>query len=117
MEAMLMNGKVNHEVFIHIYYIYIYIYSLCCIAFDNRILHICHGVLYKQLCAWMIHGLSRDPHREFFIQRVAGGTGVGAEASKTSQEDEGELGIMGLTGRQMQAMVCTESSHAFLSMV
>ncbi|KAK7116694.1 gamma-tubulin complex component 4-like [Littorina saxatilis] len=70
----------------------------------ERILHVCNGVLYKQLCAWMIHGLSHDLHHEFFIQRVSGGSGVGPDASKTSQEDEGELGIMGVTGRQMQAM-------------
>ena len=57
----------------------------------------------------MIHGLSHDPHREFFIQRVAGGSQAGAEAGKTSQDDEGELGLMGMTGRQMQAMVCLEA--------
>ena len=57
----------------------------------------------------MIHGLSHDPHREFFIQRVAGGSQAGADAGKTSQDDEGELGIMGMTGRQMQAMVCIEA--------
>ena len=38
---------------------------------DNRILCVCHRVLYKQLCAWMVHGLAHDPHHEFFIQRVA----------------------------------------------
>ncbi|XP_076444201.1 gamma-tubulin complex component 4-like [Babylonia areolata] len=71
----------------------------------ERILHVCHGVLYKQLCAWMIHGLSHDPHHEFFIQAVAGGGHRKDDIiSKTSQEDEGELGIMGMTGRQMQAM-------------
>ncbi|KAL8582321.1 hypothetical protein ACOMHN_037078 [Nucella lapillus] len=70
----------------------------------ERILHVCHGVLLKQLCAWMIHGLSHDPHREFFIQAVSVTAHRKDNVSTASQEEEGELGIMGVTGRQMQAM-------------
>ncbi|KAL8582302.1 hypothetical protein ACOMHN_037059 [Nucella lapillus] len=70
----------------------------------ERILHVCHGVLLKQLCAWMIHGLSHDPHREFFIQAVSATAHRKDNVSTASQEEEGELGIMGVTGRQMQAM-------------
>ena len=33
-----------------------------------RILAICHGVLYKQLSAWMLHGLLLDEEGEFFIE-------------------------------------------------
>ena len=33
-----------------------------------RILCVCHGVLYKQLSAWMLHGLLQDDREEFFIE-------------------------------------------------
>ena len=32
-----------------------------------RILHVCHGVMYKQLGAWLLHGLLLDYYGEFFI--------------------------------------------------
>ena len=34
----------------------------------SRILQVCHGVLYKQLSAWMLHGLLLDVKGEFFIE-------------------------------------------------
>ena len=35
-----------------------------------RILYTCHHVLYKQLSAWMLHGLLVDHKGEFFIEKV-----------------------------------------------
>eukprot|EP00731_Ephydatia_muelleri_P031040 Em0022g554a len=35
----------------------------------KRILWICHGVLYKQLSAFMVHGVLLDQGKEFFIER------------------------------------------------
>ena len=35
--------------------------------FFHRILHACHGVLFKQLSAWMLHGILLDEYNEFFI--------------------------------------------------
>jgi gamma-tubulin complex component 4 len=34
----------------------------------ERLLYNCHGVLYKQLGLWMIHGELKDDGREFFIK-------------------------------------------------
>ncbi|XP_071167808.1 gamma-tubulin complex component 4-like [Mytilus edulis] len=65
----------------------------------NKILHVCHDVLYKQLCSWLLHGSLFDPYKEFFIQHSTGQTtGVTTE----TQEEEDYLGIMGVTGRQLQ---------------
>ena len=35
-----------------------------------RILAVCHRVLYKQLSAWMLHGLLDDKHEEFFVEKA-----------------------------------------------
>lgn len=64
----------------------------------NRILYYCHGLMYKQLAAWMIHGITSDPYGEFFIQNAQKGlTAVSKEV-----EEEEDLGIMGVTGQQLQ---------------
>jgi len=36
---------------------------------SSRMLCVCHGVLYKQLSAWMLHGLLQEDSDEFFIAR------------------------------------------------
>ncbi|CAL1542133.1 unnamed protein product [Lymnaea stagnalis] len=66
----------------------------------NRILHVCHGLFFKQLSAWMLHGIASDPHQEFFIQKT---NQLKDHSSGQKKDDEEEdLGIMGLTGRQLQ---------------
>ncbi|CAG5115406.1 unnamed protein product [Candidula unifasciata] len=65
----------------------------------NRILFVCHGLLFKQLSAWMLHGIISDPYNEFFIQRAQHGLDV---TDRQAESDDDDLGIMGLTGRQLQ---------------
>lgn len=63
----------------------------------GRILHQCLRVLYKQLAAWMLHGMLLDQFTEFFIRQVD-------EESRSGSAEavaEDELGLGGVTGRQM----------------
>ncbi|KAH9499205.1 Gamma-tubulin complex component 4 [Bulinus truncatus] len=64
----------------------------------NRILHDCHGLFFQQLTVWMLHGMTSDPHCEFFIQKNLGTQ----DALIVHTEQEEDLGIMGLTGSQLQ---------------
>ncbi len=51
-----------------------------------RILATCHGVLYKQLSMWMLHGMLMDQPGEFFIEPVTDGvaTAEGEEGREVS---------------------------------
>ncbi|XP_043933472.1 gamma-tubulin complex component 4 isoform X2 [Protopterus annectens] len=66
----------------------------------EKILAVCHGVMYKQLSAWMLHGLLLDQYEEFFVKQGAcsGSTPVQPE------EEEEDLGIGGLTGKQLREL-------------
>ncbi|XP_041369156.1 gamma-tubulin complex component 4-like [Gigantopelta aegis] len=70
----------------------------------TRILHVCHGVLFKQLGAWLLHGNmhGRDPYNEFFVQPSSGEVVLSGD---TQNDDEDVLGIMGVTGRQLQRLM------------
>ncbi|TNM90627.1 hypothetical protein fugu_002916 [Takifugu bimaculatus] len=57
----------------------------------EKILAVCHGVMYKQLAAWMLHGLLLDQNEEFFVKQ---GPSAGGAAANQEEEDE-DLG----TGR------------------
>lgn len=75
----------------------------------ERILHQCLRVLYKQLAAWMLHGMLLDQFTEFFIRQVD-------EESRSGSAEavaEDELGLGGVTGRQMaQILQLSEAPSA-----
>ncbi|MBN3316885.1 GCP4 protein, partial [Atractosteus spatula] len=66
----------------------------------EKILAVCHGVMYKQLAAWMLHGLLLDQSEEFFVKQgpSAGGT------TPAQEEEEEDLGIGGLSGKQLREL-------------
>lgn len=66
----------------------------------EKILAVCHGVMYKQLAAWMLHGLLLDQSEEFFVKQGPSGGGAAANL----EEDEEDLGIGGLSGKQLREL-------------
>ncbi|XP_012692054.1 gamma-tubulin complex component 4 [Clupea harengus] len=66
----------------------------------EKILAVCHGVMYKQLAAWMLHGLLLDQSEEFFVKQ---GPSAGGAAANQDEEEE-DLGIGGLTGKQLREL-------------
>ncbi|XP_064620606.1 gamma-tubulin complex component 4-like [Lineus longissimus] len=66
----------------------------------QQIIFTCHGVLYKQLASWMLHGLLLDKHEEFFIQMIPS-----TAPKQEIQAEEDELGLSGLSGKMLQQML------------
>uniref|UniRef100_A0A3Q3X7X3 Gamma-tubulin complex component n=1 Tax=Mola mola TaxID=94237 RepID=A0A3Q3X7X3_MOLML len=66
----------------------------------EKILAVCHGVMYKQLAAWMLHGLLLDQSEEFFVKQ---GPSAGGAAANPEEEEE-DLGLGGLSGKQLREL-------------
>ena len=64
----------------------------------------CHGVLYKQLTAWMLHGMLIDRYNEFFVQRIQR-----RGDSRTNSIEEDELGLSGISTKQIQQLLVSET--------
>lgn len=69
----------------------------------ERILFVCHGVMYQQLSAWVLHGILIDKHNEFFIKEITSADKQTANWTDDSAAgmSNGDLGIPGITGRQL----------------
>uniref|UniRef100_A0A673CKL4 Gamma-tubulin complex component n=1 Tax=Sphaeramia orbicularis TaxID=375764 RepID=A0A673CKL4_9TELE len=66
----------------------------------EKILAVCHGVMYKQLAAWMLHGLLLDQSEEFYVKQ---GPSAGGAAANQEEEEE-DLGLGGLSGKQLREL-------------
>ncbi|XP_078539445.1 gamma-tubulin complex component 4 [Lissotriton helveticus] len=66
----------------------------------EKVLAVCHGVMYKQVSAWMLHGLLLDQYEEFFVKQ---GQSL-SFGNVSTQEEEDDLGIGGLTGKQLREL-------------
>ena len=78
-----------------------YVFRFVNVVFlPNRVLWHCHGVLYKQLAGWMLHGQLLDHHDEFFIYRE-----LRPVLSGVTTVEEDDLGLGGVTGRQLKQIM------------
>ncbi|XP_071794124.1 gamma-tubulin complex component 4-like isoform X1 [Asterias amurensis] len=64
-----------------------------------KIMFVCHCVMYRQVTTWLLHGILLDRHNEFFIHESA------APSQVERQHDDDDLGIGGVTGRQMKEVM------------
>ena len=53
-----------------------------------RVLHVCHGVMFKQLSAWLLHGLLLDYYDEFFIMEKSTISTAALTSSEQSEVEE-----------------------------
>ncbi|KAG1650606.1 Gamma-tubulin complex component 4 [Nymphon striatum] len=53
----------------------------------KKILAICHGVLYKQLTAWLLYGMLIDDYHEFFIHKISNDVTDGTLISELKLEN------------------------------
>ncbi|PIK55491.1 putative gamma-tubulin complex component 4-like [Apostichopus japonicus] len=66
-------------------------------TFSRLILFTCHRVMFDQLTTWLLNGLLLDEYGEFFLHKTNE-----VQADQTNVDDEDDLGIGGITGRQMK---------------
>ncbi|XP_061164050.1 gamma-tubulin complex component 4-like isoform X1 [Saccostrea echinata] len=77
----------------------------------NRILYVCHGLLYKQLCSWLLYGCLNDPYQEFFVQLNTEDSEGISSVNMQEEEENDELPIMGVTGRQLQKILSLNTTE------
>ncbi|XP_071512023.1 gamma-tubulin complex component 4-like [Diadema antillarum] len=66
----------------------------------QKILFTCHRVMYRQVTAWLLHGMLLDRHQEFFIHKAM--EPVQLLAPSLEEED---LGVGGVTSKEFQEVV------------
>eukprot|EP00002_Diphylleia_rotans_P027316 TRINITY_DN5471_c0_g1_i10.p1 TRINITY_DN5471_c0_g1~~TRINITY_DN5471_c0_g1_i10.p1 ORF type:complete len:598 (-),score=82.11 TRINITY_DN5471_c0_g1_i10:407-2200(-) len=80
----------------------------------ERLLHLCNFVLYRQISAWMLHGIVADDHHEFFIEQAP------TEQLQTVQTPTSDLltpsGQRNIQNPWTQSKVCDKMIPSYVSM-
>jgi len=72
----------------------------------TKMMFSCHSVFYKQLSAWLLHGMLQDKYAEFFIQPAASKT----PSSASSIETEDDLALSATTQKQIHHLLAMSKS-------
>jgi len=80
----------------------------------EKILHTCHSVLFKQLSAWMLHGMLLDEYNEFFIStEPAKVDDTGSREVAQQVQSQRSVIIRGITGKELDKVRSEEESIDF----
>ena len=74
------------------YVMNLHMYLCICVFFLSlfRILFTCHGVFYKQLSSWLLHGLLQDSHSEFFIEPAVPTSSAAKKEEELDEKDSAD---------------------------
>ncbi|XP_065059510.1 gamma-tubulin complex component 4-like [Rhopilema esculentum] len=76
----------------------------------ERVLHVCHSVLFKQLSAWMLHGNLLDQYNEFFIAIGPQKQGEKAKEDEPALQPQAGVIIRGITGRDLEKLKAEDNA-------
>ena len=66
---------------------WLFFFNVLSLSLSPSLLRSCHGVLYKQLSSWIVHGSLRDDFNEFFIATAPAPPPVRGEEEEKEEEE------------------------------